>query len=61
MEDYDIMNLSKQLVKELRSFKSVQKAQDFKLTSLDVETFIKALDIIYTHLSVDGFYTFVLS
>ena len=60
MEDYQIMNLIKILIKEVRSFKECKEVQDFKVESLAVDGFIKILDIIYTKLSHEVFYSYLV-
>ena len=56
MENYEIVNLTKKVIKELRSFKECKEAQELKIESLNIDTFIKLLDLIYSKLSVDQFY-----
>jgi hypothetical protein len=54
------MNLTKSLIKEIRKFKQVPDAINFKFESLGITDFIKTLDLIYSKLSPDVFYLHIV-
>ena len=54
------MNLTKILIKEIRSFKNCPQAQDYIIESLGVKDFILTLDLIFAKLSPETFYPYLL-
>lgn len=57
MEDSQVANLIRRLIKEIRTFSNDKSLREFSINSLAVEDFIKILDLIYCKLSPDVFYS----